>query len=177
MPTPRRGSDACRPRATSEVDPNLPLSDLRTQSEQADRTLMMERLLTKLLTLFGLLAQSLAAVGLYGVLSYGVAQRTREIGIRMALGASRGSVVKMIIRHGLTLTFFGAAAGVLTTYALTRYLESRISLSGMLYGVTLSDPATYAVIVSLLMLTALAACFFPARRATKVDPLTALRNE
>lgn len=164
-------------RAAREVDANLPLSDIRTQSEQADQTLTMERLLTKLLTLFGLLAQSLAAVGIYGVLSYGVAQRTREIGIRMALGASRGAVVKMVMRHGLTLTFFGAAAGLLTTYAVTRYLESRINLSSMLYGVTPSDPATYAVIVSLLLVTALAACFFPARRATKVDPLTALRNE
>ncbi|MET0625443.1 MAG: ABC transporter permease [Pyrinomonadaceae bacterium] len=164
-------------RAAREVDANLPLNDVRTQSEQADQTLTMERLLTKLLTLFGLLAQSLAAVGLYGVLSYGVAQRTREIGIRMALGASRSAVVKMVMRYGLTLTCFGVAAGVLTTYAVTRYLESRINLSSMLYGVTLSDPATYAVIASLLMLTALAACYFPARRATKVDPLTALRND
>ncbi len=164
-------------RAARELDANLPLSDVRTQIEQATQTLTMERLLTKLLTLFGLLAQLLAAVGLFGVMSYGVAQRTREIGIRMALGATRGAVMKMVMRRGLTLTSFGVIAGVATAYAVTRYLEHKINLSSMLYGVTLSDPTTYAVIVLLLILTALVACYLPARRATKVDPLIALRGE
>jgi predicted permease len=164
-------------RAARELDAKLPLSDVRTQVEQAAQTLTIDRLLTKLLTLFGLLAQLLAAVGLFGVMSFGVAQRTREIGIRMALGATRGAVMKMVMRHGLTLTLFGVTAGVVTTYALTRYLENKINLSSMLYGVTLSDSTTYAVVVLLLMLTALVACYLPARRATKVDPLIALRGE
>ncbi|MEJ7617869.1 MAG: FtsX-like permease family protein [Pyrinomonadaceae bacterium] len=163
--------------AVREVDQNLPLNNIKTQIEQADETLARERLFAKLLTLFGLLAQLLAAIGLFGVMSYAVSQRTREIGIRMALGANRFGVLRMILRQGMTLAFFGVALGLVGAYALTQYLESRMDLSQMLYGVNITDPLTYAMMAALLILVALVACYVPARRATKVNPMIALRNE
>lgn len=105
--------------AVREIEPNLPLNNLRSQLEQADQTLAMERLFAKLLTLFGLLAQLLAAVGLFGVLAYSVSQRTREIAIRIALGANRGDILKLIIRQGMTLTLSGVALGLMGAYGLT----------------------------------------------------------
>jgi predicted permease len=164
-------------RAMREVDENLPLNDIRTQIEQADETLAMERLFAKLLTLFGLLAQALAAIGLFGVMAYSVAQRTREIGIRMALGADRGDVLKMVLRQGMTLTSLGVALGLTCAYALTKYLGSRINLKDMLYGVRGDDPLTYSLIGVLLTLVAIVACWVPARRATRVDPMASLRVE
>ena len=163
--------------AVKEVDPNLPLSNVKTQVEQGDETLRMERLFAKLLTLFGLLAQQLASIGLFGVLAYAVSQRTHEIGIRMALGASRFDVLKMIVRQGMTLAGIGVVLGLIGSYVLTKYLESWVNLSQMLFGVKVSDPATYGVIAVLLTLISLVACYVPARRATKVDPLVALRYE
>lgn len=162
-------------RAVSEVDANLALNNIRPQVEQADQALALERLFARLTTLFGLLAQLLAAIGLFGVLAHSVAQRVREIGIRMALGADRGDVLKMILRQGMTLALLGIALGLVGAYGLMRYLESRVNLSQMLYGVQSFDPLTYGVTAALLLLVALAACFVPARRATKVDPLVALR--
>ncbi len=163
--------------AMREVDENLPLSDIKTQVEQADETLRMERLFARLVTLFGLLAQQLASIGLFGVLAYAVSQRTQEIGIRMALGASPSDMLKMVIKQGMTLAVIGVAIGLGGAFVLTRYLESRIGLSNMLYGVKPSDPMTYGVTAVLLTLVALIACYLPARRATKVDPITALRCE
>ncbi|HEY0172182.1 MAG TPA: ABC transporter permease [Pyrinomonadaceae bacterium] len=163
--------------AVREVDGNLALSNIRPQVEQAEQALAMERLIAKLTTLFGLLAQLLAAVGLFGVLAHSVAQRFREIGIRMALGAQSRDVLKMILRQGMLLTLLGVALGLAGAYGLTKYLESRLNLSQMLYGVEGFDPLTYGVIAVSLMLLALVACFIPARRATKVDPLVALRCE
>ena len=163
--------------AIKEVEPNLPVSLFRTQVEQADETLRMERLFAKLLTLFGLLAEQLAAIGLFGVLAYTVSQRTHEIGIRMALGANRTSVMKMIVVQGMVLVAIGVALGLAGAYVLTRYLESWINLKEMLFGVKASDPVTYTVIALLLSVVALIACYLPARRATKVDPLVALRYE
>ena len=163
--------------AVRQVDPNLPVMNVKTQVEQADETLRMERLFAKLLTLFALLAQQLAAIGLFGVLAYTVSQRTHEIGIRMALGANRASVLKMIVRQGMTLAVLGVILGLVGSYVLTKYLESWIGLSTMLFGVKPSDPWTYAVIAVLLSVVALIACYIPARRATKVDPLVALRYE
>jgi predicted permease len=160
--------------AMGEVDRNLPLSNIRTQIEQADVTLALERTFAKLLTLFGVIAQALAAVGLYGVMAYTVAQRTKEIGIRMALGANRGNVLGMILRQGMTLTLFGVGLGLIAAYVLTKYLES---LTSLLFGVEARDPWTFAAIGVLLILVALIACFVPARRATRVDPLVALRYE
>jgi predicted permease len=160
--------------AMREVDSNLPLSNIRTQIEQADETLTMERTFAKLLTLFGLIAQQLAAIGLYGVMAYAVSQRTHEIGIRMALGADRRKVLTMIVRQGMTLTIIGIAIGLAGAYVLTRYLES---LTSMLFGVEARDPWTFAVIAILLGAVALVACLVPARHATKVNPLVALRYE
>jgi predicted permease len=163
--------------AVREVDGNLALSNIRPQVEQAEQALAMERLIAKLTTLFGLLAQLLAAVGLFGVLAHSVAQRFREIGIRMALGAQSRDVLKMILRQGMLLTLLGVALGLAGAYGLTKYLESRLNLSQMLYGVEGFDPLTYGVFAVSLMLLALVACFIPARWATKVDPLVALRCE
>ncbi len=163
--------------AVREVDGNLPINNIRTQIEQADETLAMERLFAKLLTLFGLLAQALAAIGLFGVMAYTVSQRAREIGIRMALGASRTDVLKMVVKQGMTLAGAGVALGLGAAYALAKFLESRLDLKSMLYGVQVNDPLTYGVIAGLLTVVALVACFIPARRATKVDLMTALRCE
>jgi len=160
-----------------EIEPNLPVMNVKSQVEQADETLRMERLFAKLLTLFALLAQQLAAIGLFGVLAYTVSQRTHEIGIRMALGADRASVLKMIVRQGMTLAILGVILGLIGAYVVTRYLESWIGLSKMLFGVKVSDPLTYSAIAVLLTVVALIACYIPARRATKVDPLIALRYE
>jgi predicted permease len=169
-----KASVAAIRQAVGEVDSNLPLKDIRTQVEQADETLAMERLFAKLLSLFGLLAQTLAGVGLYGVLAWSVSQRTHEIGIRMALGASRGDVLKMILRQGLILTLAGVAAGLAGAYALTKYLSS---VSRLLYGVEPTSPLAFATVAALLTLVAFVACYLPARRATKVDPMAALRYE
>ena len=160
--------------AASEVDANLPLKDIKTQVAQADERLALERLFAKLLGLFGLLAQALAAVGLYGVLAWSVAQRTREIGIRVALGAGRGDVLWLVLRQGMTLTLVGVAVGLAGAYALTKYLAS---LTRMLYGVGPNDPLTFGLTAAALTLVALLACYVPARRATKVDPMVALRCE
>src|SRR5581483_2292396 len=160
--------------AVSDVDGNLPIHDVKTQVEQSEQTLAQERLFAKLLTLFGLLAQQLAAIGLYGVMAYSVAQRTHEIGIRMALGASSSDVMKMILRQGMALTLIGIALGIVGAYVTTKYLAS---LTSMLYGVRATDPLTFAAVATLLCLVALVACYIPARRATRVDPMVALRYE
>jgi ABC-type antimicrobial peptide transport system permease subunit len=161
--------------AIHDIDENLPVTNVTTQVERADETLQMERLFAKLVTLFGLLAQQLASIGLFGVLAYAVSQRTHEIGIRMALGASQTDVMKMIVKQGMALALIGIALGLGGAYVLTKYLESSIRLSKMLYGIKPNDPLTYGVIAVLLMVVALIACYIPARRATKVDPMIALR--
>jgi len=163
--------------AVREVDGALPLNNIKTQVEQADETLRMERLFAKLMSLFGLLAQQLASIGLYGVMAYSVSQRMNEIGIRMALGAGQRDVLKMILRQGMALTLIGVVLGLAGAYVLTKYLESWMNLTRMLYGVKISDPLTYGVIAVLLTVVALVACYLPARRATKVDPMVALRYE
>ncbi len=160
--------------AMRDVDNNLPLSNIRTQVQQADQALAIERMFAKLVTLFGVIAQLLAAIGLYGVMAYVVSQRTHEIGIRMALGADRRKVLMMIVRQGMTLTVVGIAIGLGGAFVLMKYLGS---LTGLLFGVEARDPATFVVIAGLLGAVALLACLVPARRATKVDPLTALRYE
>ena len=160
--------------AVRQVDSNLPISNIRTQLEQANETLSMERLFAKLLSFFGLIAQLLAAIGLYGVLAYSVSQRTHEIGIRMALGANRARVLRMVLRQGMTLTVVGVAVGVGAAFVLTKYVET---LTSMLFGIEARDPVTFIAIPLGLTLVALLACLLPARRATRVDPLVALRYE
>ena len=155
----------------AQVNTNLPLFDVKTESEQIDRLLFQERLVARLSGFFGLLALVLACVGLYGLLSYEVSRRTREIGIRMALGAHPGNVLKLVLRQGIVLAIAGAAVGIGVALGVTRYLAS------MLYNVRASDPATLAGVAILLVLVALAACYIPARRATRVDPMVALRHE
>jgi predicted permease len=160
--------------AVRQVDPNLPLNNIKTQIEQSNETLSMERLFAKLMSLFGILAQQLASIGLYGVMAYSVSRRTHEIGIRMALGANRAAMLKMILGQGMILTLIGVALGLAGAYVLTRYLES---LTSMLFGIQPRDPLTFAVTALLLIMVSLIACFIPARRATKVDPMVALRYE
>jgi predicted permease len=155
----------------AQVNTNLPLFDVKTESQQIDRLLFQERLVARLSGFFGLLAMVLASVGLYGLLSYDVSRRTREIGIRMALGAQAKDVLRSVVRQGLVLALVGAAAGIGVALGVTRYLKS------MLYDVHANDPVTIVAVVVLLVLVALAACFIPARRATKVDPMVALRCE
>jgi predicted permease len=163
--------------AAAELDENLPLANIRTQVEEANRTLAMERLFAKLVTLFGLIAQQLTAIGLFGVMAYSVAQRTREIGIRMALGADRRAVLAATLRQGMVLALMGVALGLAGAYAFTRFVEGWMNVSPMLYGVGLSDPLTYGFSAALLTFVALLACWVPARRATRVDPMVALRCE
>lgn len=163
--------------AMREVDEALPLRSIKTQVEQADETLRMERLFAKLVTLFGLLAQQLASIGLFGVLAYAVSQRTHEIGIRMALGASQRDMLRMIVKQGMVVTLIGVALGLGGAYGLTKYLESWLQLSKMLYGIKPTDPLIYGVIAVILTVVALIASYIPARRAAKVEPMIALRCE
>jgi putative ABC transport system permease protein len=153
------------------VDNNLPLPTAQTVNESLAWFTAEPRFRAELFTLFSALALLLAAVGIYGVLSQRVSQRLQEIGIRVALGARRNDVLKMVIGEGLWLTLVGIAIGVAGSLALARFL------SGMLYGVTATDPLTVAAVSFLLLLVALLACYLPARRATRVDPMAALRCE
>jgi predicted permease len=155
----------------SQVNTNLPLFDVKTESEQIDRLLFQERLVARLSGFFGLLALVLACVGLYGLLSYEVSRRTREIGIRMTLGAHQGNVLKLVLRQGIVLALVGVALGIGVAMGVTRYLAS------MLYDVHANDPLTMIAVAMLLVIVALAACYVPARRAMRVDPMVALRHE
>jgi predicted permease len=157
--------------AIREVDSNLPIFGIKTQVEQASQSLAQERLFASLLSFFGVLALGLAALGLYGVLANSVAQRTQEIGIRMALGANVRSVLRLVIGQGMRLVCVGVAIGLLVAFWLTKWLATWV------YGVGVTDPMTFGAIAGLLLLVAIGACYIPARRAAKVDPLVALRYE
>jgi predicted permease len=168
-----------------EVDSDLPITEVSTQAARSQSTVGQERLYARLLSFFGGLALLLAAIGLSGVLAYSVAQRTNEIGIRMALGAQTTNVLRLVIWQGLKLVLLGLAVGALGWEVLRRLLASQYfpsdswegQMASQLYGVKLTDPVTFAVVALLVIVIALVACFIPARRATKVDPLVALRYE
>jgi putative ABC transport system permease protein len=158
-------------RVVREIDPDQPISDVRTMNQVMAEWVDRDRFNTLLLGIFAGLATLLAAVGIFGVMSYSVTLRTREIGLRMALGAQRGEVLGLILKQGFLLTLIGIALGLAGAVALTRVM------SGLLFDVGSTDPATFAAIVLLFALVSLIACYLPARRATRVDPLTALRSE
>jgi putative ABC transport system permease protein len=158
-------------RELQAVDSEVAASSVKTMSQFLSASIASRRFNLLLLSVFAGVALLLAVAGLYAVISYTVAQRTREIGIRLTLGAQTEDVFKLIIWHGMKLTLAGAAIGLLAALALTR------SLSSLLFGVSAQDPPTFVLISLLLTGVALVACFVPARRATKVDPMAALRYE
>ncbi|HTG16287.1 MAG TPA: FtsX-like permease family protein, partial [Blastocatellia bacterium] len=157
--------------AVHEVDSNLPLFDVKTQSQQADESLTEERLFARLSSFFGLLALSLACIGLYGVMSYGVARRTNEIGIRMALGATAPRVTRMVMRETMLVVLIGVAIGLGAAVATTRLIAA------MLFGLAATDLMTMSFAVLLMIAVAALAGYLPARKASKVDPMIALRYE
>ncbi|MGB8507369.1 MAG: FtsX-like permease family protein, partial [Pyrinomonadaceae bacterium] len=152
-------------------DKDQPVADVRTMDALLASSVARQRFNTLLLGVFALVALLLAAVGIFGVMNYSVAQRTHEIGIRIALGARGGDVLKMVVGQGMLLIVIGVALGLGISLALTRVMSS------LLYGVSATDPLTFAGVALLLMVVAFVACFIPARRATRVDPMVALRHE
>ena len=159
------------PRLVARLDPNLPVEGLRSMDQQIRQNIGVDRVITILSAAFAIVATLLAAIGLYGVLAYTVAQRTREIGLRMALGAREGDVVRMVLRRGAWMAAAGIALGLAGAAALGR------ALSGFLYGLSGTDPPTYVGIAVLLVGVTLLASWIPALRAARVDPLKALRAE
>jgi len=154
----------------SELDPDQPVFRVKTMEQVVEDSVAGTRLLMRLLTIFGLLALLLAVVGVYGVMSYVVSQRVHEIGIRMALGAGSGSIVRMMLRHCLVHALAGSLVGLLTAVGLSRVIGRFV------IGIESTDPATYAVATAAVVAVALSAAFIPARRASRVDPLSALRG-
>jgi len=157
--------------ALRSIDPEQPVFAVQSMEDAVSRSLGNRRFNLYLLGGFAALAVLLAVVGIYGVMSYSVSQRTREIGIRMALGAAHGRVVGLVVSQGLKLAALGVAIGISGALALSGVVRT------LLYGVTATDPLTYGAIASALILVALGACWLPARRAARVDPVIALRAE
>lgn len=153
------------------IDAARPINKVSTMNEIIASSVAPRRFSAMLLAVFAAVALLLAATGVYGVMAYAVSQRTREVGVRMALGAQRSDVIRLILKQGLMLTLIGIAAGIIGAVAAAR------AMTNMLYGVKTTDPLTFAAVASLLIIVALLACYLPARRAAKLDPMTALRHE
>jgi putative ABC transport system permease protein len=153
------------------LNKDVPLFSVQTMSERIGGQLAADRMIAVLLSVFGGGALLLAAIGIYGVMGYAVAQRTHEIGIRLALGAEQRDILRLILGQGMVLIAIGAGIGLAITLAATQVLKS------LLFGVSATDPLTFASVIVVLVGVALLACYLPARRATKVDPLEALRYE
>jgi putative ABC transport system permease protein len=153
------------------VDPNQPIYDIRTMEKIRDDSIAPERFTLFLLGAFAFVAMLLAVVGIYGVMSYTVAQRTHEIGIRMALGARATDVIRLVVGHGMILALIGTGFGLIGAFAATRVMSS------LLFGISATDVLTFLLVSLLLIIVALVACLLPARRAAKTDPLVALRYE
>jgi putative ABC transport system permease protein len=153
------------------VDPDLPMADVKSMDHLLEESLGGEKFGAVLFGGFAFIALALAAFGIYGVMSFAVAQRTREIGLRMALGAGEGQVMKLIMKEGMTLGIIGLLIGLLGSYGIGRLMKS------MLYGIGSIDSLAFSAVATILLLSALIACYIPARRATHVDPMAALRDQ
>jgi putative ABC transport system permease protein len=157
--------------AAQELNRAVPLYNVTTMAQHVGASLANDRMVAVLLGVFGGVALLLAVVGIYGVVSYAVARRTHEIGVRLALGAQPADILSLVVRQGMAPVFVGGVLGLAAAYALTRLA------SGLLFGVSATDPLTFAGVALLLSGVALLACYIPARRAARVDPLLALRHE
>ena len=157
--------------AVQDVDRNLPITGVTTVKAQLDDALTKERLIAKLSVFFSLLSLVLASLGLYGVMSYAISRRTGEIGIRMAMGAARGDVARMVVRETLLVALIGVSIGVTAAVAGTRLIQ------GQLFGLAATDPVTISLAAAVMIAVSLAAGYMPARRASRVDPMVALRHE
>jgi predicted permease len=155
----------------SSLDTGMPMFDVKTFEQHIGVSLFLQRMAATLLSIFGLLALSLAALGLYGVMAYSVSQRTRELGIRISIGAKQRDVLKLVLGQTLVLAAVGIAGGLVTAIAVTRFAAN------LLYGIRPADPVTFTLIAVLLLMVSLVAGYFPARRATRIDPMIALRGE
>jgi putative ABC transport system permease protein len=158
-------------RVVRSLDRDLPMMDVKTMDERSSQAVVRARLVAFVLAGFAAIALALAGIGIFGIMAAAVAARTREIGIRMALGADRGSVLRLVVGRGLTLSFAGLATGIAAAFGLTRILRT------LMFQVEPTDPTTFASVTLLLLAVAVAACYLPARRATRIDPLAALRHE
>jgi len=154
-----------------ELDPEIPLANIRTMEDWLSNSAAQPRLNARLLSLFAAMALLIATIGIYAVLAYSVTQRTREIGLRIALGAQPGSVQRLVVSEGMKVGLIGIAIGLIGAFVAARALAS------IVYGVPVRDPATFVSVAIVLSIVAFAACFIPARRAAKVDPMVALRYE
>jgi len=157
-------------RIVQSMDPTLPIVKLRSMEDVFAASAARPRFLAELLAIFAGLALALAAIGTYGILSYSVSERTKEIGIHMALGATRGSVLGMVLGQGMRLTLVGLVVGVVASFGLTRLLQAQ------LFNVKPTDPLTVSAVAVFIAIVALIACYVPARRATRVDPMVMLRE-
>jgi ABC-type antimicrobial peptide transport system permease subunit len=154
-----------------QADRSLPVTDIKTQAAQIDQTMNQEIIFARLCTVFAIVALLIACVGLYGTMSYTVARRTGEIGIRMALGARRGDVIRMVLRQAFALSAIGLAIGVPVALGASKFVES------FLFGVKANDTAALFLAVAILLSAVLVASYVPARTASRIDPLTAVRHE